>query len=269
MQEGALQEPAAAKRSPGSAVLIANPTSGGYIYHAQQLKDTVTFLRAQGWQVDLKLTQAAGDARRLAQEAVDQRVAMVVVAGGDGTINEVIQALAGSETALGVLPGGTVNVWAREVGIPLDIAGAREVLIHGQIRSIDLGRVNERYFLLMAGIGLDGEVTHAIERQPVKRLGLIAYLFVGAWLGLGYPAFRALLQVDGETIRPMRYRLSSAIRSSMPAHSSTPGRQWLTMACSMFASSISAACSGASSSFWISCVASTGSAGYVMNAVSN
>ena len=201
MQEGALQEPAAAKRSPGSAVLIANPTSGGYIYHAQQLKDTVTFLRAQGWQVDLKLTQAAGDARWLAQEAVDQRVAMVVVAGGDGTINEVIQALAGSETALGVLPGGTVNVWAREVGIPLDIAGAREVLIHGQIRSIDLGRVNERYFLLMAGIGLDGEVTHAIERQPVKRLGLIAYLFVGAWLGLGYPAFRALLQVDGETIR--------------------------------------------------------------------
>jgi diacylglycerol kinase (ATP) len=201
MQEGTLQEPAAAKRSPGSAILIANPTSGGYIYHVQQLRDTVTFLRAQGWQADLKLTQAAGDARRLAQEAVDQCVDMVVVAGGDGTINEVIQALAGSETALGVLPRGTVNVWAREVGIPLDIAGAREVLIYGQERTIDLGRVNERYFLLMAGIGLDGEVTHAVERRPVKRLGLVAYLFVGAWLGLGYPAFRAFLQVDGETIR--------------------------------------------------------------------
>jgi diacylglycerol kinase (ATP) len=201
MQEGTLQEPAATKRSPGSAILIANPTSGSYIHHVQQLRDTVTFLRDQGWQADLKLTQAVGDARRLAQEAVDQRVDMVVVVGGDGTINEVIQALAGSETALGVLPSGTVNVWAREVGIPLDIAGACAVLIHGQERTIDLGRVNERYFLLMAGIGIDGEVAHAVERQPVKRLGLVAYLFVGAWLGLGYPAFRALLQVDGELIR--------------------------------------------------------------------
>jgi diacylglycerol kinase (ATP) len=201
MQEGTLQESAATKRSPGSAILIANPTSGSYIYHVQQLRDTVTFLRAHGWQADLKLTQVAGDARRLAQDAVDRCVDMVVVAGGDGTINEVIQALAGSQAALGVLPSGTVNVWAREVGIPLDIAGAREVLIRGQVRSIDLGRVNERSFLLMAGIGLDGEITHAVERRPVKRLGLIAYLFVGAWLGLGYPAFRALLQVDGRIIR--------------------------------------------------------------------
>src|SRR5579884_357386 len=195
MQEGALQEPAAAKRSPGSAVLIANPTSGGYIYHAQQLKDTVTFLRAQGWQVDLKLTQAAGDARRLAQEAVDQRVAMVVVAGGDGTINEVIQELAGSETALGVLPGGTVNVWARETGIPLnDISKARDILLHGATRCINLGKVDDRYFLLMATIGFDAEVTHAVEHKPIKRFGVLGYILMGTWLGIGYPNFLAFLQ---------------------------------------------------------------------------
>src|SRR5579884_187325 len=201
MQEETLSNGSVSTKSPASAIMIANPTSGSYIQYIYQLEEALSFLRYHGWQVELKLTQAAGDAQRLAREAVEQHIDVVIAVGGDGTINEIIQALAGSETALGVLPGGTANVWAREVGIPLDVSGAREVLIHGQIRSIDLGRVNERYFLLMAGIGLDGEVTHAIERQPVKRLGLIAYLFVGAWLGLGYPAFRALLQVDGETIR--------------------------------------------------------------------
>jgi diacylglycerol kinase family enzyme len=68
--------------------------------------------------VDLRLREAAGDGRRLAREAVAQEVEVVIAAGGDRTINEVIQELAGSETALGVLPIGTVNVWAREMEIP-------------------------------------------------------------------------------------------------------------------------------------------------------
>ena len=201
MQEETLSNGLVSTKSPPSAIMIANPTSGSYIQHIYQLEDTLAFLRYHGWQVELKLTQAVGDAQRLAREAVEQHIDVVIAVGGDGTINEIIQALAGSETALGVLPGGTANVWAREVGIPLDVSGAREVLVHGQRRRIDLGRANERYFLLMAGIGLDGEVTHAVEKKSLKRLGAFAYLLMGAWLGLSYPSFRTFLQVDGRVVK--------------------------------------------------------------------
>ena len=113
----------------------------------------------------------------------------------------IIQELAGSETALGVLPSGTVNVWAREVGIPLDNAGAREVLLHGQIRKIDLGQINGRYFLLMVSIGIDGEVTHTVERKPLKRLGVIGYLIAAAWMGIGYHNFRVWLEINKRIIK--------------------------------------------------------------------
>src|SRR5947207_1773447 len=137
MQEKTLGDTSGYRRSPTSALIIANPTSGSYTQHIYQLEETLSFLRCHGWQVELKLTQVAGDAQRLALEAVEQNIDVVIAVGGDGTINEIIQALAGSQTALGVLPGGTANVWAREVGIPLDVSGAREVLVHGQTRRID------------------------------------------------------------------------------------------------------------------------------------
>ncbi len=201
MQERTLSNTWISAEAPTSAMMIANPTAGSYTQRIYELEETLAFLHQHGWQVELKLTQATGDAQRLALEAVEQRIDVVIAVGGDGTINEIIQALAGSETALGVLPSGTANVWAREVGIPLDVSGAREVLVQGQVRRIDLGRANERYFLLMAGIGLDGEVTQAVEKKPVKRLGTLAYWLMGAWLGLNYPGFRAFLQVDGRVVK--------------------------------------------------------------------
>jgi diacylglycerol kinase (ATP) len=187
--------------TPRTAVLIANPTSGSYIHHATQITESVSFLRQHGWQARLQLTHEAGDARRLAHEAVAQQIDVVIAVGGDGTINEIIQELAGSETALGVLPSGTVNVWAREVGIPLDNAGAREVLLHGQIRKIDLGQIENHYFLLMVGIGFDGEVTHTMERKPLKRFGIVGYLLVAAWMGIGYRSFRVLLELNSRVIK--------------------------------------------------------------------
>jgi diacylglycerol kinase (ATP) len=186
-----------------SAVIIANPTSGSFSHH-HHYQDTLTFLQKHGWQVELWLTSGPGDAQNLARRAVEQGISVVIASGGDGTINEVIQGLAGSETALGVLPNGTVNVWAREMGIPMEITKAREVLVHGQTRRIDLGRVNERYFLLMVGIGLDGEVIHAVERKPLKRLGVLGYILAALWFGPGYSGFPVSLQVDG--VGPVRTR---------------------------------------------------------------
>jgi len=188
-----------------SAIIIANPVSGSFIQHyAHKLDETLTFLRQRGWKVDLQITKAAGEAQQLAHEAVAQHADLVIAAGGDGTIHDIIQELAGSETALAVLPYGTINVWAREIGIPLDIADAREVLLNGQMRNIDLGRFNGRYFLLMAGIGIDGEVTQVVEKKPIKRLGALGYLLTATWLGLGYPSFQARLRINNK--RPLKLR---------------------------------------------------------------
>jgi diacylglycerol kinase (ATP) len=185
------------------AVIIANPTSGngGFPLQTRRFDETLAFLRGHGWKVDLWYTQAAGEGEQLARKAVIQKANLVIAAGGDGTINEIIQGLVGSETALGVLPNGTVNVWARELGIPLDDARARSVLVNGQTRRIDLGCVNGRYFLLMVGIGFDGEVTHVVERKPLKRLGILGYTLAVLWLGPGYRGFPVVARIDGYVVK--------------------------------------------------------------------
>ncbi len=205
MQEKILTNSTSVETSPDTtritAIIIANPTSGSYTNNRLQIEETIDYLRQHGWQADLCLTQAAGDAQKFAREAVEQHIAVVVAVGGDGTINEIIQELANSETALGVLPSGTVNVWARETGIPLDNKIARDILLHGRTRRIDLGQMGDRYFLLMAGIGFDGEVTRTVEKKSVKRFGVLGYFFVGAWFGLSYPSFRVTVQMDDRTFR--------------------------------------------------------------------
>lgn len=187
-----------------TSVIITNPTSGSFHRHPADHLTTLAFLREQGWQVELWPTSGPGDAQKLARQAVEQKIQVVIAAGGDGTINEIIQGLAGSQTALGILPTGTVNVWAREMGIPLDIVKARAILVNGQTRSIDLGQVNERYFLLMVGIGFDGEVTQVVERRLLKRLGVIGYAMAAVWFGSSYVGFPVTLKIDG--LSPLRTR---------------------------------------------------------------
>src|SRR5262249_48074105 len=102
------REPARETAGSRSAVIIANPASGSFPqHHAHSLNETLSFLSQRDWHVDLYITKAPGAARQLAHEAVTQDVDIVIAAGGDGTINEIIQELAGSKTALGVLPYGT------------------------------------------------------------------------------------------------------------------------------------------------------------------
>jgi YegS/Rv2252/BmrU family lipid kinase len=184
------------------AVIIVNPTSGTYQQHRKEIEETQQYLQENSWQIEIKLTKQANDCQRIAREAAEQHYDIVIATGGDGTINDVIQGLAGTETALGILPSGTVNVWAREIGIPInDFVTAREILRNGQTRRIDLGQINDdRYFLLMATIGFDAEVTRTVESKK-KKLGILSYIIHGAWLGLGYPNFTAFLQIGHRSIR--------------------------------------------------------------------
>lgn len=201
MQETIHKPDSSLEKLSTKAVLIANPTAGSYILHAHQIEHIVSTLEKQGWQTKLRLTQASGDARRIAKEAVAQHIDVVIAIGGDGTIHEVIQELAGSETALGVLPSGTINIWAREVGIPLDLPGAGEILLNGQNRQVDLGKVNDRYFLLMVGLGIDAKITNEVEKKPMKRLGVLGYLLMGAWWNARYSAFHATIELDKREIK--------------------------------------------------------------------
>jgi diacylglycerol kinase (ATP) len=186
---------------PAQARIVANPVSGSMhgSIGVRELRGTAHWLTEHGLPTELCLTDGPGSARQLADEAVRAGMRMVVAAGGDGTINEVVQALAGHTTALGVLPVGTVNVWAREMHIPLHLAEARAVLLQGVRRRIDLGRADSRYFLLMAGIGIDAEAARRVEHQFLKRIGLklLDYMATGGVLGVTQRPTRVWIRHEG------------------------------------------------------------------------
>ncbi|MCP4515999.1 MAG: hypothetical protein GY824_12325, partial [Delftia sp.] len=132
-------------------------------------------------------------------------------AGGDGTIHEVVNGLVGSNTALGVLPVGTGNVWAKEIGLPTltllaqrdRLLAAARMLVDGQVRRVDVGRAGEHYFLVGAGVGFDSTVTAQIEprTRATKQLGGLAYLSVGLWIARDFGGVRSTIVIDDHTIR--------------------------------------------------------------------
>lgn len=135
----------------------------------------------------VQLTAAPGDARGLAAWGVEKGFRTVVAAGGDGTINEVVNGLAGSDVALGILPIGTMNVFAAELGLPSDLAAAWEVVIAGRVRKIDLARANEQYFVQLAGVGLDAQVVKETSWASKKNFGPLSYLVSAAQIAARKP----------------------------------------------------------------------------------
>ncbi len=183
------------------ARIIANPNSGSMRgdLGLDDLEETAAWMTAHGLPTEICHTQRPGHARELAAAAVKAGMDMVVAAGGDGTVNEIVQALAGQGTALGVLPIGTVNVWAREMGIPLRLSQARELLVSGVRRRVDLGRAGSHYFLLMAGIGFDAEVARRVDRGVLQRWGLklLDYAATASYLSVTHRSSRIWMRLDG------------------------------------------------------------------------
>ena len=105
--------------------------------------------------MSVAVTERAGHATEIARDAAARGVDVIVVNGGDGTINEAINGIAGTATALATLRGGTANVWAGEIGMDRDPVKAMRQIVRGERRRIDLGRADGRCFLLMAGVGFD------------------------------------------------------------------------------------------------------------------
>jgi len=122
-------------------------------------------------------TEYAGHATLLAKNAIQKGMDVVVAVGGDGTINEVATGLVGSSAALGLVPRGSGNGFARSMGIPLKPLRALEALRSCEISTVDVGKINEGYFFGVAGVGLDAEIAHAF--QNFGKRGPLPYYYVG------------------------------------------------------------------------------------------
>ncbi len=153
--------------------LIANPVSGGDA--RPRIARAAALLRAGGAEVEVCLTQARGDARRLAAQARDGGFDRVVAAGGDGTLNEVANGLCGAPVPVAFLPLGTVNVFALETGIPLELEPACRLAVEGRPRRISLGRIGDECFLLMASAGWDAAAVARLRPAVKRRIGRLAY----------------------------------------------------------------------------------------------
>ena len=168
-------------------------------------------------EVNVVETNRRGHATRLAQGAANDGVDVVVCLGGDGTLNEVANGLAGTDTALAPLPGGSTNVFARTIGLPndpIEATGALlDALAHDRIGDVGLGMVNGRYFLFHVGMGFDAAVVAQVERRgALKRYAghpLFVYAAVDTWLrhyDRSRPRF-AVRHADGPGPRPLADRV--------------------------------------------------------------
>jgi diacylglycerol kinase (ATP) len=169
------------------ACVIFNPTARG-----EKAKRFRQYLDLIAGECILKATRQAGEGRFLAAEAVKEEFATVVAAGGDGTLNEVLNGIGDvpggfSRTRLAVLPLGTINVFARELGLPQKISEAWEVIRRGRERLIDLPLATFgppqkrecRYFAQLAGAGLDSRAIELVDWYLKKKIGPLAYVAAG------------------------------------------------------------------------------------------
>jgi len=184
------------------ATLIYNPASGPGSRKGRVLPDLLGLLRDLAIEAQPTPTDSPGHATELAREALRQGTDMVIGWGGDGTINEIAAGMLGSKTLLGVLPGGTVNVFARATGIPRgNLKAACRVLREGRPCAVSVGMAGDRPFLLMAGVGLDGEVVHRLDPGFKKRFGKQAFWLLGFRLLASYPFPSLTVRANGREIR--------------------------------------------------------------------
>jgi YegS/Rv2252/BmrU family lipid kinase len=179
-----------------TAILIHNPASRGCM-GADALERALARVRAAGWTCELRATEGSGHATDLAREAAAAGVDVALVNGGDGTINEAVQGLAHTATALAVVPGGTANVWAKEIRVSRKPDDAVRAMLSGVRHRVDLGRAGDRYFLLMAGVGFDGLIVPRVSAPMKRRLGALSYVLAGIRPALSAKGWRTRLVVDG------------------------------------------------------------------------
>jgi len=178
---------------------IVNPKSGSSvdISVVRSLRDQ---LRQKGNTIRLELTVSLAHAGELASRARDENPAALVVAGGDGTIRAIAQSMAGADIPILIIPCGTENLLAQQLGIDGSIETTLGMLEHGNTRNLDLGVANDRYFMAVAGVGFDGEVIHRINRFRTGHITHSDYIWPISRTFWEYRFGQLLVEADGQIV---------------------------------------------------------------------
>ena len=180
--------------------LIINPVSGQGVVPVEEIRSKFNVL---GDRLTVHETKADVSARTIAEEAVSQGADLVVAFGGDGTMLQVAEGLINTGVPLGVIPGGTANVFASELEIPNDKMKAIDLLINKEthIRKIDVGCVGEKHFLLRLGIGLEAAMTVMTDREEKDKYGFWAYIWTAFRVGSRMKQAHYHMVIDGKRKR--------------------------------------------------------------------
>ena len=176
-------------------LVILNPAARSD--KASRLRERIAALSGGA---SMRLTSEAGDARDIAAEAVREGFEVIIAAGGDGTLNEVVNGIGGAPVRLGILPVGTMNVFATELGIPQgNLERAWSIIEQGNVVEIDLPQANDTHFIQLAGVGLDAEVVRKTTADSKKALGPLSYLLTLVQVAAHKPS-RVMLEAEGGRI---------------------------------------------------------------------
>ena len=181
------------------ARLIYNPTSGREVLK-RNLPEILEKLEVAGYEASCHATTGAGDATAAARLAVERRYDVVIAAGGDGTIHEVVNGLAEQEyrPKLGIIPAGTTNDFARALHIPRDVGSAVDIITKGELIPVDIGRINDRYFINIAGGGRITELTYEVPSKLKTMVGQLAYYLKGMEMLPSIKASDLKIEYDGK-----------------------------------------------------------------------
>ncbi len=177
---------------------IINPISGINRNPKKIVKWIHEIFQPSGAKYDIVYTEKPGDGTKLAEESVKEGFNLIGVAGGDGTINEVGRGLCRSEVALGVIPSGSGNGFARNLKIPLNQFVAIKKLLAPKILTIDMGKINDHLFLNQAGFGLDAEIGRSFQQFGIR--GPLPYFIVGTQIFFTFQPEPVKLYVEKEEI---------------------------------------------------------------------
>jgi YegS/Rv2252/BmrU family lipid kinase len=187
--------------APAPQVIVICNASAGTVTSDATSRISESFSRHPDVSVRVLVPENAADISKHVESAIEQGTDIIAAAGGDGTVNAVVQKLVGQDVALGVLPLGTLNHFAKDLGIPLDLDEAVDTICSGNTGSIDIGEVNGRYFLNNASlgfypkiVGLRDLLSPHIGKWPAMFLAILAILPRLSW-------FRVILEWDGMTTR--------------------------------------------------------------------
>lgn len=181
------------------ARLIYNPTSGREAIR-KHLPDVLAKLEAAGYEASCHATTCEGDATRAARIAIERKYDVVIAAGGDGTIYEVVNGLADAEhrPKLGIIPVGTTNDFARAIHVPRSVDAAVDIITAGNTMPIDVGKMNEKYFINIAGGGRLTELTYEVPSKLKTMLGQLAYYLKGIEMLPSLKATDVKIEYDGK-----------------------------------------------------------------------